>query len=76
MDGVDEAHSRPDGTSDDLVEAAGLFSEALERIERARGALYDFHQLIGGADAKLDDVVAKLRGRAAGTTSRAGSRTS
>jgi len=36
-------------------------SEAFERIERARGALYTFHQLIGGADAQLDDVVDGLR---------------
>ncbi|MFR9800681.1 hypothetical protein ACL02T_00060 [Pseudonocardia sp. RS010] len=58
---VDSAHSRPEGASDELVEAAGKFSEMLERIERARGALYEFHQLMGGADAMLDDVVDKLR---------------
>ena len=58
---VDEAHSRPEGASDELVDAAGTFSEMLERIERARGALYEFHQLMGGADAMLDDVVDKLR---------------
>jgi len=29
--------------------------------ERACGALYTFHQLIGGADAQLDDVVDGLR---------------
>lgn len=54
---VDPAHARPDGVPDRLVEAAGTLSEALERIERARGALYEFHQLMGGADALLDDVV-------------------
>ncbi|MHA6796200.1 hypothetical protein ACVGVM_22210 [Pseudonocardia bannensis] len=58
---VDEAHARPDGASDDLVSAVGKFSEALERLERARGALFEFHQLIGGADAMLDDVVEQLR---------------
>jgi hypothetical protein len=58
---VDETHARPEGASDELVEAAGKFSEMLERIERARGALYEFHQLLGGADAMLDDVVDKLR---------------
>ncbi|MCE0765202.1 hypothetical protein LWC35_20190 [Pseudonocardia kujensis] len=58
---VDTAHSRPEGASDELVAAAGKFSEMLERIERARGALYEFHQLMGGADAMLDDVVEKLR---------------
>jgi hypothetical protein len=58
---IDEEHARPDGASDDLVAAAGAMSEAFERIERARGALYAFHQLIGGADAQLDDVVDGLR---------------
>jgi hypothetical protein len=58
---IDEEHARPEGASDDLVTAAGAMSEAFERIERARGALYTFHQLIGGADAQLDDVVDGLR---------------
>jgi len=58
---VDAEHARPDGTSDELVAANGTLSEALERIERARGALYEFHQLMGGADALLDDVVDGLR---------------
>jgi hypothetical protein len=61
-DSVDTAHSRPADAADELVAANGAFSEALERIERARGALYDFHQLIGGADAMLDDVIDGLRG--------------
>jgi hypothetical protein len=43
------------------VQASGLMSEALERVERARGALYELHQLIGGADGQLDDVIAQLR---------------
>ena len=51
---------RPDATSDIAVRASGIMSEALERIERARGALYDAHQLIGGADAALDDVIELL----------------
>ena len=58
---VDSAHSRPDGASDDLVAAAGKLSEAFERIERARGALYTLHQLTGGADGMLDEVVDLLR---------------
>jgi hypothetical protein len=58
---VDGQHSRPPGTSDALVATVGAFSEALERIERARGALYEFHQLTGGADGMLDEVVAGLR---------------
>jgi hypothetical protein len=58
---LDTAHARPEGVPDELVAAVGAFSEMLERIERARGALYEFHQLIGGADAMLDDVVDGLR---------------
>jgi hypothetical protein len=56
-DSVDVNHSRPAGVSDELVEAVGALSDAFERIERARGALYTFHQLIGGADAALDAVI-------------------
>jgi len=54
---TDDAHSRPPGASDELIDAVGRLSESLERVERARGALYEFHQLMGGADAMLDDVV-------------------
>ncbi len=57
-----EDHGRPKGASDDEVQAAGKVSEALEWIERARGALYTFHQLIGHADLLLDDAVELLRG--------------
>ncbi|MCW0212516.1 MAG: hypothetical protein OJJ54_04085 [Pseudonocardia sp.] len=58
---LDADHARPEGVPDELVTAVGRFSEMLERIERARGALYEFHQLMGGADAMLDDVVEGLR---------------
>lgn len=54
-------HDRPAGVSDEAVRAAGLMSEAFERVERARGALYDAHQLIGGADGSLDDVIDALQ---------------
>src|SRR4051812_29372627 len=57
----DEAHTRPAGVSDKTVEALGKLSEALETVERARGRLYDLHQLIGHADFMLDDAVALLR---------------
>jgi hypothetical protein len=60
-DGVDAAHSRPDGACDAIVEANGTFSEALEYLERARGHLYSFHQLIGRGDLLLDEVVDGLR---------------
>lgn len=56
-----DEHDRPEGASDSAVRAAGLMSEALERVERARGALYDAHQLIGGADGALDEVADALR---------------
>ena len=43
------------------VKAAGAMTEALETIERARGHLYSFHQLVGEADFKLDGVLDGLR---------------
>jgi hypothetical protein len=36
-------------------------SEALETLDRARGHLYSFHQLIGESDLALDDVLEALR---------------
>lgn len=51
---------RPAGMSDASVEALGTLSEALETVERARGRLYDFHQLTGGADLRLGDAVRQL----------------
>ena len=55
------AHTRPDGAGDDAVAAAGKMSEALETLERARGHLYSFHQLVGSADLALDAAVELLR---------------
>lgn len=55
-----EAHRRPAGVADDTVVAVGKLAEALEVVERARGALYDFHQLIGQADSMLDEAVVRL----------------
>ncbi|WBC15188.1 hypothetical protein O7600_29700 [Micromonospora sp. WMMA1998] len=60
-DGPDRAHRRPDGVSDATVEALGKLSEALECVERARGHLYELHQLIGHADLMLDDAVQLFR---------------
>lgn len=57
---------RPDGVDDDTVEAVGSLSEALEYVERARGHLYSFHQLMGHADLLLGETCDKLR--AAGHT--------
>ncbi|MGW4326598.1 hypothetical protein ACWEKR_11975 [Nocardia sp. NPDC004573] len=55
------AHRRPDGVDDATVAATGKLSEALETIERARGHLYAFHQLTGGADLALDEAVELFR---------------
>jgi hypothetical protein len=52
---------RPAGVDDDTIEAVGQLSEALEFVERARGDLYSFHQLIGHADRILGEACDKLR---------------
>src|SRR3954452_19969308 len=51
---------------DTAVEAAGKMTEALETLERARGHLYSFHQLIGEADLKLDEALERMRAAGAG----------
>ncbi|HVW31366.1 MAG TPA: hypothetical protein VHL53_02400 [Acidimicrobiia bacterium] len=38
----------------------GKLSEALEWIERVRGRLYDFHQMIGRADFLFEDAATAL----------------
>lgn len=58
--GLPERNRRPDGASDKTVAAVGAVTEALETVERARGHLYDFHQLTGSADLKLGDAADKL----------------
>jgi hypothetical protein len=58
----DVAKPRPKAMSDDLVEALGKLSEALEAAEHARGLLYGFHRLCGTADLTLQDAVEKFRG--------------
>lgn len=52
---------RPEGVDDATVEALGKLSEALEWVERARGHLYEFHQLMGHADALFGDAADLLR---------------
>lgn len=52
---------RPAGVDDASVEAAGAVSEAMEWVERARGHLYSFHQLMGRADLLLGEACEKLR---------------
>jgi hypothetical protein len=56
-----EKDRRPDGVDDATVEAVGALSEALEWVERARGELYSFHQLMGSADLLLGEACDKLR---------------
>ncbi|OZF57737.1 hypothetical protein CH293_03010 [Rhodococcus sp. 14-2470-1b] len=56
----DERYRRPDGVDDDTVAAVGKVSEALECVERARGHLYELHQLIGHGDLLLGDAVEAL----------------
>lgn len=58
---ADVRRERPAGISDATVQALGKLSEALETVERARGHLYAFHQLTGGADFALGDAVERLR---------------
>ena len=56
-----DPHRRPPGTSDATVEAVGKLSEALEWVERARGRLYDFHQMMGHADLLMGEAADALR---------------
>jgi len=45
-----------DAATEDLIEAIGKASEALEYVERARGHLYTFHQLMGRADFDFENA--------------------
>jgi hypothetical protein len=56
-----EAERRPAGVDDDTVAAVGKLSEAMEWVERARGRLYDFHQMMGRADLLAGEAVEALR---------------
>lgn len=60
MEGA-RSHQRPDGVSDATVEAVGKLSEAIEWLERARGRLYDLHQMIGHLDFQMGDAADLLR---------------
>jgi hypothetical protein len=71
-------HQRPVGASDATVAAVGRVTEALEWVERARGHLYEFHQMMGHADQSIqlaaddlvtaghDEVAARLRQQVVG----------
>jgi len=53
-------HTRPPGVDDATVEATGKLSEAFEYVERARGHLYELHQLMGHADALFGEAADDL----------------
>lgn len=62
MNDPDEGdHARPAEVDDAAVGAAGKISEGLERVHRARGALYEAHQLIGKADFLFEESADLLR---------------
>jgi hypothetical protein len=53
--------NRDDPRSDPAtVDAVGKATEALEYVERARGHLYAFHQLIGRADFLFEESAVQL----------------
>jgi len=57
----DDDRRRPDGADDATIEAMGKLGEALECVERVRGALYTAHQLTGHADLMLDEAAKRFR---------------
>jgi hypothetical protein len=65
----DAAHRRPEGVDDATVAAVGKVSEAMEWVERLRGRLFDFHQMMGRADFLFGDAADELE--AAGCTEEA-----
>ena len=54
-------HRTPEGVSDETVEGVGRLSEAFEYVERAKGHLYSFHQLMGRADFLVEEAAQTLR---------------
>ena len=56
----DAEHQRPDHADDATVAAAGKVREYFEWVIRARGRLYDLHQMMGHADAQLGEAVERL----------------
>src|SRR4051812_47780465 len=58
---TDYGHRRPASADDATVPAVGKLSEAVEWLERARGRLYDFHQMLGHLDFQMSDAAVLLR---------------
>src|SRR5690349_15895986 len=54
-------HQTPEGVSEETIEGVGKLSEAFEYIERAKGHLYSFHQLMGRADFLVEEAADILR---------------
>ena len=54
-------HATPEGVSEETIEGVGKLSEAFEYIERAKGHLYSFHQLMGRADFLVEESEEMLR---------------
>ena len=57
----DAAHQRPEGVSDETIEALGKLSAALDHVEDARGHLYAFHRLMGSGERTLEEAEDLLR---------------
>lgn len=60
MSDADAIRGHVDDEDLDMIVALGAISEALEWVERARGRLYDFHQMIGRADLLIDAAAEAL----------------
>jgi hypothetical protein len=54
-------HRTPEGVSEETIEGVGKLSEGFEYIERAKGHLYSFHQLMGRADFLVQEAAGLLR---------------
>ena len=54
-------HRRPEGVTDETVEAVGKMSAALDHVEDARGHLFAFHRLMGSAESTLEEATAMVR---------------
>jgi hypothetical protein len=54
-------HRTPEGVSEATIEGVGKLSEGFEYIERAKGHLYSFHQLMGRADFLVEEAAGLLR---------------
>lgn len=49
-------HTAPEDVSETTIEGVGKLSEGFEYLERAKGHLYSFHQLMGRADFLVEEA--------------------